>query len=97
MKRFAWASFAFLTVSLPLVLWVHPVADVLGPGWVGHYRIEGALGWGGMAQVYRGVHESLQREVAIKELLPESLKDKETVSRFRREALALAALPGFSL
>ncbi len=44
-----------------------------------------------MATVYRGVHESLQREVAIKELLPESLKDKEALSRFRREAIALAA------
>ena len=40
MKRSAWAIFAFLTVTLPLVLWVHPVVAVAGPGWVGHYRIE---------------------------------------------------------
>jgi serine/threonine-protein kinase len=44
-----------------------------------------------MAQVYRGVHEPLQREVAIKEMLADPLRDKEAVSRFRREALALAA------
>ncbi|MCI0572003.1 MAG: serine/threonine protein kinase [Myxococcaceae bacterium] len=43
-----------------------------------------------MARVYRGLHESLQREVALKELLPEA-KDKESQSRFIREALALAA------
>ncbi|MBI3183856.1 MAG: serine/threonine protein kinase [Myxococcales bacterium] len=43
-----------------------------------------------MARVYRGIHELLQREVAIKELLPEASKDKEALSRFRREALALA-------
>jgi serine/threonine-protein kinase len=44
-----------------------------------------------MAQVYRGLHEMLQREVAIKEMLADPNRDKESVSRFRREALALAA------
>jgi serine/threonine-protein kinase len=44
-----------------------------------------------MAQVYRGLHEQLQREVAIKEMLADPTRDKEAVSRFRREALALAA------
>src|SRR4051812_36763326 len=58
---------------------------------IGSYRVQGQLARGGMAQVYRGVHETLQREVAIKELLPEWLKDEESLSRFRREALALAA------
>lgn len=57
---------------------------------IGPYRVLGELGRGGMATVFRGVHETLQREVAIKELLPESIKDKESLSRFRREALALA-------
>jgi serine/threonine-protein kinase len=58
---------------------------------IGPYRVLGELGRGGMALVYRGIHETLQREVAIKELLPDSVRDKETQSRFRREALALAA------
>lgn len=44
-----------------------------------------------MAQVYKGIHEAIQREVAIKELLPEAQRDKESLSRFHREALALAA------
>ncbi|WP_422724023.1 serine/threonine-protein kinase [Hyalangium rubrum] len=44
-----------------------------------------------MAQVYRGLHEQLQREVALKELLPDGQRDRETQSRFMREALALAA------
>jgi serine/threonine-protein kinase len=57
---------------------------------VGPYRIRGELGRGGMARVYRGLHESLQREVALKELLPEA-RDAEAQSRFIREALALAA------
>ncbi len=58
---------------------------------VGAYRVLGELGRGGMAQVYKGLHEEIQREVALKELLPEAQKDRESMSRFRREALALAA------
>ncbi|RKG99441.1 serine/threonine protein kinase [Corallococcus sp. CA053C] len=58
---------------------------------IGACRVLGELGRGGMAIVYRGLHELLQREVAIKELLPEGQRDKEALSRFRREALALAA------
>ena len=58
---------------------------------VGACRVLGELGRGGMSQVYRGIHETLQREVAIKELLPDSMRDKEAISRFRREAIALAA------
>jgi eukaryotic-like serine/threonine-protein kinase len=57
---------------------------------VGDCRILGPLGKGGMAAVFRGVHEGLQREVAIKELAPEAAKNPEQHSRFRREAMALA-------
>ena len=56
---------------------------------VGPYRILGELGRGGMATVHRGLHEALQREVALKELHPD-VRDQEAISRFRREALALA-------
>jgi serine/threonine-protein kinase len=58
---------------------------------VGPYRVRQVLGRGGMAVVYAGLHEQLQREVAIKELLPLARHDPEGMSRFRREALALAA------
>ena len=57
---------------------------------VGDCRILGELGKGGMGVVYRGVHEGLQREVAIKELTADGAKNKEALSRFRREAIALA-------
>jgi serine/threonine protein kinase len=42
-----------------------------------------------MACVYHGLHEGLQREVALKELISQT-RDAEALSRFRREALALA-------
>ncbi len=57
---------------------------------VGDCRILGPLGKGGMAQVYRGLHEGLQREVAIKELTPDAAKSAEQLSRFKRESMALA-------
>jgi eukaryotic-like serine/threonine-protein kinase len=61
------------------------------PRKVGECRILGELGKGGMATVYRAIHEPLQREVAIKELPADAAKNSEALSRFRREALALGA------
>ncbi len=58
---------------------------------IGAYRVVGELGRGGMAHVYRGVHELLGREVAIKELLPEAMRHPDATARFKREALALAS------
>ena len=59
---------------------------------LGHYRIEGLLGAGGMGEVYRARDDRLQREVAIK-VLPEAVaRDPDRLARFEREALALARL-----
>jgi len=59
---------------------------------IGTTRLIDVVGKGGMAEVYRGLQETLQREVAVKVMLPELTRDKEAVTRFRREALALAGL-----
>jgi eukaryotic-like serine/threonine-protein kinase len=59
---------------------------------IGTCRLVEPLGKGGMAEVYRGLQGPLQREVAVKVMLPEFSKDAEAVTRFRREALALAGL-----
>ncbi len=65
----------------------------LAPGSrVGHYRIVGSLGAGGMGEVYRAHDTKLGREVALK-VLPDLLSsDAERRARFAREARALAAL-----
>ena len=59
---------------------------------IGPYKLMGELGSGGMGVVRRGLHETLQRDVAIKELSPAAYKDKDQRERLRREGLALAQL-----
>jgi predicted Ser/Thr protein kinase len=59
---------------------------------IGQYRIEAALGRGGMGVVHRGVHEHLGREVAIKALAPELTQQPEFKERFFSEAKTQARL-----
>jgi serine/threonine protein kinase len=58
----------------------------------GRYRIEGLVGAGGMAQVYRGTDTVLSRTVAVKVLSSDYSGDPAFVERFRREARAAARL-----
>jgi eukaryotic-like serine/threonine-protein kinase len=59
---------------------------------IGQYRIENVLGRGGMGVVYRGLHESLGRPVAIKALAPELTQQPEFRERFFSEAKTQARL-----
>jgi eukaryotic-like serine/threonine-protein kinase len=52
----------------------------------GRYKIEKVLGEGGMGIVYKAVHTSLGKALAIKVLRPEVSKNEEIVQRFRQEA-----------
>jgi TolB-like protein/tetratricopeptide (TPR) repeat protein len=59
---------------------------------LGSYEIVAPLGAGGMGQVYRARDKKLDRDVAVK-VLPESVAaDPDSLSRFEREAKAVAAL-----
>jgi serine/threonine protein kinase len=58
----------------------------------GRYRVGALLGQGGMGAVYEGTQEGLDRRVALKVLHAHLANDKDLISRFKREAHAVAAL-----
>jgi Tol biopolymer transport system component len=60
--------------------------------WLGPYEILSPLGAGGMGEVYRARDSRLARDVALKVLPPQFARDPDAVSRFEREAKAVAAL-----
>ena len=63
------------------------VGETLGP-----YRVIEKLGQGGMGEVYRARDTRLNREVAVKVLPDLFARDPERLTRFTREAQALASL-----
>src|SRR4051812_18995565 len=66
---------------------------ILRPGQrLGPYTVEGLLGTGGMAEVYRASHQTLERTVAIKVINPAFNSDPTFPLRFLREAKAVARL-----
>ncbi len=59
---------------------------------VGHYRIVGKIGSGGMGEVYLAEDTELNRKVALKFLSPHLCQDADCRARFKREAQAIAQL-----
>jgi len=59
---------------------------------IGGYDISELVGRGGMGAVYRAHDRSLDRDIALKVLLPEYSSDAEYEQRFVREARAAARL-----
>jgi len=59
---------------------------------LGAYDVGPLIGAGGMGEVYRARDSKLNRDVAIKVLLPAVVSDPERLARFRREAQTLASL-----
>ncbi len=62
------------------------------PEKLGNYILLNPIAKGGMAMVYRAVHEPTSREVALKILAPSLTADSEYISRFLREARTLMDL-----
>ena len=64
------------------------IGQILG----GRYRLIERLGQGGMATIYRAADMGLERDVALKLLRSEYLRDPDFSSRFRQEAQSAASL-----
>jgi len=62
--------------------------EVLGD----RYRLVRRIGMGGMGSVYEAIQSDLGRRVALKILHPHLSLEPTLLERFRREALAAAAL-----
>lgn len=58
----------------------------------GRYRVDEQIGEGGMGVVYRALHVSLNKTLALKVLRGEMAKDKEVVQRFIQEAQAATSI-----
>ena len=58
---------------------------------IGHYRVTGTLGQGGMGVVYRAHHDALDRDVAIK-LISGLASDRAAAERFLREGRAVSRM-----
>ncbi len=59
---------------------------------LGKYTLQQRLGRGGMAEVYQAYHPGLDRQVAIKVLHAHLTDDPNFITRFQREAQAVAQL-----
>ena len=59
---------------------------------IAQYRIVAPLGEGGMGTVYRAVDTHLERDVALKLIRVDVVRDPQALGRFEREAKSLAQL-----
>jgi serine/threonine protein kinase len=67
-------------------------SDELIGSTLGQYQVLERLGEGGMARVYKGMQQQLNRYVALKIILPEAAERPGFQERFKREAQLVAQL-----
>ncbi|MGK2852609.1 MAG: protein kinase domain-containing protein [Microbacteriaceae bacterium] len=70
---------------------------LVGTALEGRYRVDAAIATGGMSTVYRGLDTRLDRPVALKVMDSRYSGDRQFLTRFEREAKAVARLKGDGL
>lgn len=68
------------------------VGPLVGAVLDGRYRVDAPIATGGMSTVYRGLDVRLDRPVALKVMDPRYSGDEQFLTRFQREARAVARL-----
>ncbi len=71
---------------------IRPMSSPVGTLLNGRYRIDEAIGRGGMSTVWKAFDTTLERPVAIKMMHRDVARDTDQLERFRREAKAIAKL-----
>src|SRR5262249_6246778 len=69
-----------------------PTKNLIGTVLGDKYKIVTLIGQGGMSDVYEGIHELMDRTVAIKMLHPNLVSDQISIKRFQQEAKAASCL-----
>jgi serine/threonine protein kinase len=84
------------TGGWPVVAFRHPMTDkshpLIGTTLANRYRVERVIGKGGMGVVLEATHVDLGERFAVKLLLPDAARTKDSVERFFQEAKAAASL-----
>jgi serine/threonine-protein kinase len=68
------------------------MAEISTGAILGGYRIQGVAGEGGMGRVYRAIQIALNRQVALKVIMPELAHEADFRTRFTREAELAASI-----
>jgi eukaryotic-like serine/threonine-protein kinase len=79
-------------IQISSVCFLGERAMSIHPGLLGKYELQERLGQGGMAEVWKAFDQRLQRHVAIKFLRTSLQTDPTFITRFEREARAVASL-----
>ena len=79
-------------MSQPLENLHQDLRNLVGSTVAGRYRVDGLIGVGGMAVVFRAHHEGLKRDLALKVLHPNLSANSEMSARFEREARSASRL-----
>jgi hypothetical protein len=56
------------------------------------YRLDQRIGRGGMGTIYSGIDQALERQIAIKVIRPELVRNSDLTARFHHEARAAAGI-----
>ncbi|MFY9724272.1 MAG: protein kinase [Bryobacteraceae bacterium] len=91
-KRLAFASIRLRATASPAVRVTYKLMSIQIGDILGHYRVTGVLGRGGMGKVFRVRNLVSDREEAMKVILPDLDENAELADRFLREIKVHAGL-----